>query len=90
MARKVIEVEGDIGDEIARLAALRGQTEREIVDRALKSYVRDASPVITDPEERARILDAGAGMWKDRNDLPDFAALRGEWDERLERFFGHG
>ena len=89
MAGKVIEIEGEIGDEIARLADLRGQTESEIVNRALKSYVRDTSPVITDPAERARILEAGAGMWKDRIDLPDFAALRGEWDERLERFFNH-
>lgn len=84
---RTIEVEDDIRDEIARLADLRGQSESEIVHRALRSYVRDTSPVITDPVERERILDAGAGMWKDRTDLPDFSALRSEWDERLERFF---
>ena len=88
MAR-TIEVEDSIGDEIARLADLRGQTESEIVHRALRSYVRDTSPVITDPAERERILDASAGMWKDRTDLPDFSAVRGEWDDRLERFFDH-
>jgi len=32
---------------------------------------------------RGRILLAAAGLWKGRQDLPDFEALRAEWDRVL-------
>jgi hypothetical protein len=31
-------------------------------------------------QERLRKLRAARGLWKDRSDLPDFVALRREWD----------
>ena len=43
---------------------------------------------ITDPEEVEVVLQETAGLWKDRTDLPDLAAMRREWDERMKRLFG--
>ena len=37
----------------------------------------------SDTSDRDAVLDRIAGLWKDRDDLPDFAALRKEWDRRI-------
>jgi hypothetical protein len=90
MTRKLIEVSHEVDEEFSRLAEIRGESKSHLIDSVLKQYIEDeGDAVITDPVERAAILEAAAGMWKDRTDLPDFAALRGEWDARLERLFGH-
>jgi len=44
---------------------------REAVDHLISRYSQG---------KRQQILDRTAGLWKDRNDLPDFAKLRKEWD----------
>lgn len=46
---------------------------REAVDEFIEQH-RD--------ESRIESLRSGRGMWKDRDDLPDFGALRREFDER--------
>lgn len=42
------------------------------------------SPEVSSPEEQAQEwkegLRASAGMWRDREDLPDLERLRSEWD----------
>jgi hypothetical protein len=61
--------------ELAALskATAKKQSEliREAVDRLIEQSARS---------RRRAAVDAAAGMWKDRKDLPDFAALRKEWD----------
>jgi metal-responsive CopG/Arc/MetJ family transcriptional regulator len=54
-------------------AKSRSQLVREAVDR----LIAESAGTI-----RAAALNAAAGMWRDRDDLPDFAALRREWDRR--------
>lgn len=44
---------------------------REAVDRLLDLATGD---------RRKSVLNEAAGMWKNRTDLPDFAALRRSWD----------
>lgn len=65
-------------EEKRRLAALadrtgRSQSEliREAVDRYLRRFRND---------ERRELLRAARGLWKDRDDLPDFRRLRRELD----------
>ncbi len=41
---------------------------------------REASPPQTPAEEWKDGLRASAGMWRDREDLPDLEQLRSEWD----------
>jgi predicted transcriptional regulator len=79
MTRKLIEVSHEVDEGFSRLAKIRGESKSHLIDSVLKQYIDDeGDAVITDPVERAAILEAAAGMWKDRTDLPDFAALRGE------------
>ena len=44
---------------------------REAVDRLIDQSGRNL---------RETILKQAAGIWKDRTDLPDFTAMRTEWD----------
>lgn len=38
-------------------------------------------PVVSEHrEQRRELMNRGFGIWKDRDDLPDFEALRAEWD----------
>ena len=38
-------------------------------------------------EERRRVIDRAAGLWKDRDDLPDWEELRSSMD-RVDRLWG--
>jgi len=65
-------------EEKAKLEALATQTGRkqsalirQAVDDLLARYHEGA---------RERSLSRAAGLWRDRGDLPDFGALREEWD----------
>ena len=45
--------------------------------------IREAVDRLIDEESRGRreeVLREVAGIWKDRKDLPDFRAMRAEWD----------
>jgi predicted DNA-binding protein len=44
---------------------------REAVDNLISRYSQSRSQ---------EVLDRVAGIWKDRDDLPDFENLRKEWD----------
>jgi hypothetical protein len=57
------------------LAAKTGRTQSELIRDAIDRFVgqRKASG-------RGPVVRRSAGLWKDRTDLPDFAALRREAD----------
>ena len=45
--------------------------------------IREAVDRLIDQEDRGRreaVLREAAGIWKDRTDLPDFKAMRTDWD----------
>lgn len=57
------------------LARIRGCKQSELVREAVDQYVvrnGKAGPLLA--------LERAAGLWKDRDDLPDFRALRQDWD----------
>lgn len=64
---------------LAIIAGRTGRTQseliREAVDGLLDRYGEG---------DRLELLRGARGMWKARNDLPDFEALRREFDERGE------
>ena len=51
----------------------RKQSEliREAIDQMIEKYQVD---------DRGRMRERAEGMWKDRTDHPDFAAIRREWE----------
>jgi predicted transcriptional regulator len=57
------------------LAARTGRTQSELIRDAIDRFVGQRRT-----SERASVLKRTAGLWKGRNDLPDFAALRREAD----------
>jgi hypothetical protein len=50
-------------------------SKSSIVREAVDEYLAKFSA-----ERRREVFDRVAGMWKDRDDLPDFEEMRKEWD----------
>jgi len=62
---------------LAVIAQRTGQSQSELIHEAVNDYIvryREAN--------RLTLLRGARGMWKDRDDLPDFEALR-KWSEFL-------
>jgi metal-responsive CopG/Arc/MetJ family transcriptional regulator len=65
-------------EEMAALKSLSSQTgkkQSELIREAVDDFITKFSN-----SRREAILDKVAGIWKHRNDLPDFDKLRKEWD----------
>ncbi len=65
----------------------RQRTELEIISKTLgkkqSELIREAVDRLIDQKRLSRresALREAAGIWKDREDLPDFRAIRSEWD----------
>ena len=59
------------------LAKRRGRKQSELIREAVDGMLEKAGQ-----DYRKAVLAEAAGLWKDRTDLPDFAAMRKEWDRR--------
>lgn len=64
---------------LAAIAGRTGRTQSELIREAVDGFI-----VRYGEGNRLELLRAARGMWKDRDDLPDFGALRREFDERGE------
>jgi len=62
-------------EALSALAKATGKRQSDLIREAIDNLLEQSA----DARLEAAI-DAAAGMWKDRTDLPDFQALRGEWD----------
>jgi Arc/MetJ-type ribon-helix-helix transcriptional regulator len=62
-------------------AASAHKKQSELIRQAIDQYL--AQP--DQQEERLSRLRQGWGLWKDRDDLPDFAAIRKELGRRCGR-----
>jgi hypothetical protein len=75
MVRKQIYVTQRQDRQLKRLASRTRKSAAAIIREAIDNHLRNGSE-----SERAQIIKETAGLWKDRTDLPDFAALRREFD----------
>lgn len=62
-------------DEMAAIAKGTGKKQSELIREAVDLLIDQAGP-----KQREALLSQAAGIWKDRKDLPDFKAIRAEWD----------
>ena len=62
-------------DELAAIAKTTGKKQSELIREAVDRLIDQAGP-----ERREAVLREAAGIWKDRTDLPEFKAIRAEWD----------
>ncbi len=75
MVRTQIYLTDHQREELAAIAKTVGKKQSELI--------REAVDRLIDEQGRSRreaVLHEAAGMWKDREDLPDFREMRAEWD----------
>jgi Arc/MetJ-type ribon-helix-helix transcriptional regulator len=62
-------------DELAAIAKTAGKKQSELIREAVDRLIDQAGR-----SRRDAVLREAAGIWKDRTDLPNFKAMRAEWD----------
>ena len=67
-------------DALHKLSEQTGKTEDELLQEAVAKFVSEVSEAEGERQERLNRLRRAKGIWKDRDDLPNFEKLRAEWD----------
>lgn len=75
MVRTQVYLTDEERSELAALAEATGKKQSELIREAVDRLIEQSAA-----KRRDTVLDRAAGMWKDRDDLPDFRALRVGWD----------
>lgn len=65
--------------QLATLADETGKSQSELIREAVDRYLTGQAST-----DRLPLLRQARGLWAERTDLPEFSALRREWD-RIER-----
>jgi hypothetical protein len=75
MVRTQIYLTEEERDGLEAVAKSTNRKQSEIIREAVDRFLD-----LTKGNRRKAILDEAAGMWRNRRDLPDFAATRRSWD----------
>ena len=75
MKRTQIYISEKMQEELDTLSRKRGTSNSEIIREAVTEYISQHSE-----SETKKRLEAGAGLWKNKKDLPDLSELRKEFD----------
>jgi len=75
MIRTQIYLTSKQRSELAVIAKNLGKKQSEIIREALDRLIDQTSQ-----NRKKTTLQKAAGIWKNRNDLPEFRTLRSEWD----------
>ena len=75
MIRTQVHLTERESEELAALSEATGETESELIRRAIDSLIEQSTA-----KRRDAVLQRAAGIWKDRDDLPDFNAVRSDWN----------
>jgi hypothetical protein len=72
----------EIEQQALRVLARRtGRTQSELIREAIDRFIAQAEQI-----DRRLLLQQARGLWQNRTDLPDFAALRREFDRSASEF----
>ena len=82
MIRKQVYLTEDQNRMLARLARQSGRSQSALIREAVEHLAPER-----EREARAAVLRAVGGLWNDREELPDWKALREEPDRRLEALY---
>ena len=77
MVRTQIYLTDQQRDELAAIARAAGKKQSELIREAVDRLIDGKSR-----SRREAVLREAAGIWKDREDLPDFRAVRTAWDRK--------
>jgi len=62
-------------EELAALSKATGKKRSELIRQAVDCLIEQSVA-----KRRDAVLRHAAGIWKDRDDLPDFTAVRSDWN----------
>ena len=57
------------------MSKVTGKKQSELIREAVDRFLE-----LSEESRRDAVLREAAGLWRDRNDLPNFDAVRGSWD----------
>ena len=75
MAGAPITITEEQRSALHTIAEQAGKSVEQLVQEAVEQLIREFRQA-----HREAVLQQVFGMWRDRTDLPDFAAIRGELD----------
>lgn len=75
MVRTQIFLTGEEQDALDAIATETGRTKSDLIREAVDALIERYHPAV-----RRDLVAKAFGLWRDRDDLPDFAALRREFD----------
>ena len=64
-------------ERLAVIARISGKRQSDLIREAVDRLIEQS-----DSRTRETVLREAAGIWKQRTDLPDFKAVRSQWDRR--------
>jgi metal-responsive CopG/Arc/MetJ family transcriptional regulator len=78
MVRTQIYLTKEEKAEIKKIAKLSGKSQSDVIREALDQYINKVKP-----DNWKEKISTARGIWKDREDLPDFDKIRKEMDRQI-------
>jgi len=82
MIRTQVYLTAEQREALQELARRTGRTRSALIRQSVDDFLCKFKSL--DIQKRRAMLERACGIWKDRDDLPDFQALRRELDRRIE------